>query len=58
MRGFFEADPSSQVSQLIATNNQPTGLPIDVAEARLGRNDPVQPAGFYRRVDETSLTSW
>jgi len=57
MRGFLEADPSGELTELIAADNEPPRLPIDVAESRLGRNYPVQSAGFYRRADETSFTS-
>ncbi len=58
MRGFLERHLARQLPELVAADDQLTGLAVDVAEARLGCNDAIQPAGFYRRVDETSLTSW
>ena len=58
MRGFLEGDAPGELGKLVTRDNQPARLAIDMAEARLGRYDPVQPAGFYRRVDETSFTNW
>lgn len=56
MRGRFEADAAGELRQLITTDNEPAGLPVDVAQARLGCNDSVQAARLYL-VDETSFTS-
>ena len=47
---------AGEFGQLITTDNEPAGLPVDMAEARLGSNDAVQAARLYR-FDETSFTS-
>jgi len=48
MGGSLEADVTRELAELIATDDELPRLAIDVAQARLGCNDAVEPTGLYR----------
>jgi hypothetical protein len=41
MRGFFKAHPPRQLTQLVATNDELAGLPVDMAQPGLRGDDAV-----------------
>jgi hypothetical protein len=57
MRRFLEGHLPRQLAELISADNEFACQAIDMAQAGLGRDDTVQPAGLYRCVDETALAS-
>ena len=62
MRRFLEADTTGQLLELVAADDQLADLAVNVTQARLSRDDPVETAGGaragrYRGADETALTS-
>jgi hypothetical protein len=58
VRRFLEADTARQLAQLIAPDDEPASLSVDVAQAGPGGDDAVEAARLYRRVDVNSFTSW
>lgn len=58
MRRSLEADAPRELLDRVAADDELARLAVDVTEARLTSNDPVEAARFYRRGDETSFTSW
>jgi len=58
VRRLLEGDAARQLLELVAADNELASQAIDVAQASLRRDDPVQPSGLYRWVDETAFTSW
>ena len=58
MRRRFEADAAGELAELVAADDEPSGLAIDVTEPGLGRDNAVEPAWLYRAADETAFTSW
>ena len=62
MRRFLKADTTGQLLELVPADDQLAGLAVNVTQARLSRDDPVETAGGaggrrYRGADETALTS-
>jgi hypothetical protein len=57
VRHPFEADVASQIAELVAADDELARLSVDVAEARLSRDDTVEPSRLYRRADVSSFTS-
>jgi hypothetical protein len=57
MRGFFEAHLAGELLQLIATDDELTGLTVDVTEPSLPGDDAVEAARLYRCADVSSFTS-
>jgi len=48
MGGSLEAYAARELTELVATDDELSRLAVDVAEASLGGNDPVEPTGLYR----------
>jgi len=48
MGGSLEADATRELTELVATDDELSRLAVDMAQARLGCNDSVEPAGLYR----------
>jgi len=58
VRCFFEADAPGQLFELVAADDQLTGLTVNVTEPGLRRYDAIKTARLYRGADETAFTSW
>ena len=48
MGGALEAYAARELAELVATDDELSRLAVDVAQASLGCNDPVEPTGLYR----------